>query len=131
MMEPTPELLEDAAKLWKAMGFVNDRHGSVRRLALCLAVRDEAHAASLSDAEARIAELEAALDEKEIASGLTSDGNLWRYWAEKAKDLALKNTGLNRELAEARRERDNAQLAYEAMRDHRALKEKPERRPHE
>lgn len=47
-----------------------------------------------------LAEAREALDEKEIASGLTSDGNLWRYWAAKAKDLALKNAALERALKE-------------------------------
>lgn len=37
-----------------------------------------------------LSEAEAALDEREIASGLTSDGNLWRFWADKAKGLAVK-----------------------------------------
>lgn len=37
-----------------------------------------------------LSEAEAALDEREIASGLTSNGNLWRFWAEKAKDMAVK-----------------------------------------
>lgn len=47
--------------------------------------------------EERIHELEAAIDEKEIASGLTSDGNLWRYWSNIAKGLALKKADLTRE----------------------------------
>ncbi|MBP2508165.1 hypothetical protein J2855_001800 [Agrobacterium tumefaciens] len=37
-----------------------------------------------------LSEAEAALDEREIASGLTSNGNLWRFWAEIAKDMAVK-----------------------------------------
>lgn len=41
-------------------------------------------------AEAMFAEIEAALDAKEIASGLTSDGNLWRFWSQKAKDVVAK-----------------------------------------
>lgn len=50
-------------------------------------------------AEARIAELDAALDEKEVASGLTSNGNLWRFWSTKASALAVRNAELEAELA--------------------------------
>ena len=53
----------------------------------------------------RVAELEAALDEKEIASGLTSYGNLWRFWSTKAKGVAVKLAA-----AEARAEAAEALL---------------------
>jgi hypothetical protein len=49
---------------------------------------------------ARVAELEAALDEKEIASGLTRDGNLWRYWSTKAQALAFKVSDLEQQVLE-------------------------------
>lgn len=38
-------------------------------------------------AEARVAELEAAFDEEERKHGITSDGNLWRFWSVKAREL--------------------------------------------
>lgn len=55
-------------------------------------------------AEARIAELEAALDEKEVASGLTSNGNLWRFWSTKAWSLAVMNAEIEKRLADAERD---------------------------
>jgi len=54
-------------------------------------------------AEARITELEAALDEKEVAAGLTSNGNLWRFWSTKASALAVRNAELEKRLADAER----------------------------
>jgi len=54
-------------------------------------------------AEARIAELETALDEKEVAAGLTSDGNMWRFWSTKASTLAVRNAELEKRLADASR----------------------------
>lgn len=47
------------------------------------------------------------------------------YWKVEAEGERAKVAFRDKRLAEAIRERDNAQLAYEAMRDHRALKEKP------
>lgn len=52
---------------------------------------------------ARIAELEEAIDEKEVASGLTSNGNLWRFWSTKASALAVRNAELEKRLADAER----------------------------
>jgi len=56
---------------------------------------------------ARIAELEAALD-----SGETCDG-MWRFWSDKAQQLAEKNNALHKQLATARAEalREAASLA--------------------
>lgn len=49
-----------------------------------------------------LSEAEAALDEREIASGLTSNGNLWRFWAETAKDMLLKLSEAEKREREAR-----------------------------
>lgn len=70
----------------------------------------------LSDAEARIDRLTVALAE------VQKDRD---YWKVEAEGERAKVAFRDKRLAEAVRERDNAQLAYEAMRDHRALKEKP------
>jgi hypothetical protein len=40
---------------------------------------------------ARIEELEAAIDSIETSNGLTSNGNLWRFWSEKARQQIEKN----------------------------------------
>lgn len=64
-MEPTSEQIEDAAALWKALGFVGDRHGQVRHLAINLAIRDQAHAARISELETGIKRL----SEEEEACG--------------------------------------------------------------
>lgn len=56
-----------------------------------------------------LSEAEAALDEREIASGLTSNGNLWRFWAEKAKDMATKLSEAEKREAEAKRIAANAE----------------------
>lgn len=44
----------------------------------------------LQAAEARIAELEAAIDSAEIVGGLTENGNLWRFWSQRAQETAGK-----------------------------------------
>jgi predicted nuclease with TOPRIM domain len=41
-------------------------------------------------AEAERDELAKAIDSIEIENGITYEGNLWRFWASKAKDLAAK-----------------------------------------
>lgn len=41
-------------------------------------------------AEAERDELQKAIDSIEIENGITYEGNLWRFWASKAKDLAAK-----------------------------------------
>lgn len=70
----------------------------VARLLDEMAVMDK----QIDELRAALSEAREALDEREIASGLTSDGNLWRYWAAKAKDLALKNAALECAIAEKR-----------------------------
>lgn len=47
-------------------------------------------------------ELRMAIDSAEIEHGLTSNGNLWRFWSEKAKETAVENKRLRSELANAR-----------------------------
>lgn len=47
-------------------------------------------ASAIHRLQERVDELEAALDQREVESGLTSDGNLWRFWSQKAKDVAAK-----------------------------------------
>ena len=71
---------------------------------------------AIAERDARIAELEAAIDEKEIASGLTSDGNLWRFWSSKAKDVAAKLAA-----AEARAEAAEALLKEQEAKIERLL----------
>jgi len=39
-------------------------------------------------------ELQKALDSAEIEAGITSNGNLWRFWSWRAKELAVKYTKL-------------------------------------
>jgi len=39
-------------------------------------------------------ELAAAIDSIETSNGLTSNGNLWRFWVEKAREQAKANTAL-------------------------------------
>lgn len=56
-----------------------------------------------------LSEAEAALDEREIASGLTSNGNLWRFWAETAKDMLLKLSEAEKREREAKRIAANAE----------------------
>jgi hypothetical protein len=51
---------------------------------------------------AQLADAQAALDAAEIEHGITSNGNLWRFWAKKARDLAKGNTTLRAQLATAR-----------------------------
>jgi uncharacterized coiled-coil protein SlyX len=48
--------------------------------------------------DARIAELEQAIDSAEIEHGLTSNGNLWRFWSHKAK-VAVAQISVIRELS--------------------------------
>ena len=60
---------------------------------------------AVEDAIEYIEMLEEAVSGAEIAHGLTSDGNLWRFWAEKARHTAAENARLrsllkqNREMA--------------------------------
>jgi len=51
---------------------------------------------------AQLADAQAALDAAEIEHGITSNGNLWRFWSKKASDLAKGNTTLRAQLATAR-----------------------------
>ena len=53
---------------------------------------------------ARIAELEAALDSIETSHGLTSNGNLWRFWSKKGQEVAADNTKLRQNLEHWRQE---------------------------
>lgn len=82
MTEPTDEYLE---KLWEQFSEKSDWEHTIPWTSFNRGYR-WAHA-ELSE---RVAELEAALDQREIDSGLTSDGNLWRFWAGKAKDAVAR-----------------------------------------
>lgn len=44
-------------------------------------------------------ELAAAIDSIETSNGLTSNGNLWRFWAKKSQELLDKNKVLSTQLA--------------------------------
>jgi len=50
----------------------------------------------------RIEEMEAALDSAEIEHGMTSNGNLWRFWSKRACDTAKQNSALEAKLARLR-----------------------------
>jgi hypothetical protein len=50
---------------------------------------------------ARIEELEAVIDSIETSNGLTSNGNLWRFWSEKARQQIEKNAELRAQLENA------------------------------
>jgi hypothetical protein len=50
---------------------------------------------------ARIEELEAAIDSIETSNGLTSNGNLWRFWSEKARQQIEKNAERRAQLEDA------------------------------
>jgi hypothetical protein len=52
------------------------------------------HSADAKTAWAECDELRKAIDSAEIEHGLTSEGNLWRFWSAKAKELAAKNAEL-------------------------------------
>jgi hypothetical protein len=42
----------------------------------------------LKEANDRIEELESAIDSIETSSGLTDNGNMWRFWSKKSTELA-------------------------------------------
>lgn len=42
-------------------------------------------------------DLRGAIDSTEVNAGLTSNGNLWRYWSHKAKETAVNNGDLRQE----------------------------------
>ena len=46
-------------------------------------------------------ELASAIDDIETSHGLTDNGNLWRFWAKTAREIAAKNTNLSAQLAAA------------------------------
>ena len=52
-------------------------------------------------AASRIEELEAANDAAEKSNRISDNGNLWRFWSDKANDLARKNAELAKALRES------------------------------
>jgi multidrug efflux pump subunit AcrA (membrane-fusion protein) len=58
-------------------------------------------AEAITALRAQLADAQAALDAAEIEHGITSNGNLWRFWSKKASDLAKGNTTLRSQLAKA------------------------------
>ena len=90
----TPEAVERAIGMCRAHGL----HGTE---------------AALRALSARVFDLEAAIDSAEAEHGLTSNGNLWRFWSKEARDLASKLTEerARAEAAEAERDALKAQLA--------------------
>jgi hypothetical protein len=65
---------------------------------------------------AQLADAQAALDAAEIEHGITSNGNLWRFWSKKASDLAKGNTTLRAQLATARADAENHRKALQVLR---------------
>lgn len=63
-------------------------------------------------------ELRMAIDRIEIENGITYDGNLWRFWSEKAKELAEKNARLEKErdyaIRWSNKAVDDVKASYEA-----------------
>lgn len=53
---------------------------------------------------ARIVELEAAIDSIETSHGLTSGGNLWRFWSKKSVEVSENNKELRAALEQSRAE---------------------------
>jgi hypothetical protein len=63
----------------------------------------------------QLADAQAALDAAEIEHGITSNGNLWRFWAKKASDLAKGNTTLRSQLATAHQEAARVRMILQAV----------------
>ena len=76
--EVTDEYLDE---LWRKFCEKSDWEHTVARTSF-----NRGYRWAVSDMQERIDDLEATLDKREIDSGLTSDGNLWRFWADKAKE---------------------------------------------
>lgn len=62
-------------------------------------------------------ELKAALDAREIESGLTRDGNLWRFWSQKAKDVASKLAAAEARAQAAEQKLADAERAIQSSSD--------------
>ena len=74
--------------------------------------------AELATARAENELMAKAIDEREIASGLSTNGGFWRWWAAQARDIAAKLDAAHGENARLRAERDAAwQAGAEAMRE--------------
>jgi hypothetical protein len=57
------------------------------------------------EARAELADAQSALDQAEIAGGFTENGNLWRFWSNKAREYIAKSDEVSRKAtaqAEAR-----------------------------
>lgn len=73
--------------------------------------------AELAAARAENELMAKAIDEREIASGLSTNGGFWRWWAAQARDTAAKLDAARAENTRLRAERDAAwQAGAEAMR---------------
>lgn len=74
--------------------------------------------AELAAARAENELMAKAIDEREIASGLSTNGGFWRWWAAQARDTAAKLEAARAENDRLRSERDAAWKAgAEAMRE--------------
>ena len=63
----------------------------------------EDYGIAMHNAANRIEELEAANDAAEKSNRISDNRNLWRFWAEKARELADKNVALRKALKETDR----------------------------
>ena len=61
---------------------------------------------AMIDAAARIEELEAANDAAEKSYRISDNGNMWRFWSDKARELAHRNAELSKMLKETQMDRD-------------------------
>ena len=63
------------------------------------AMTPELFSNGLSPAQAERLAMQAAIDSAEISGSITTDGNLWRFWARMAKDSAAKTKEAQAEIA--------------------------------
>ena len=75
--------------------------------------------AQLEAANLHAAALEAALDSIETSNGLTANGNVWRFWAKQANEIALKLKAANAQLEAANQRADAALEAVAQAEDYR------------
>lgn len=69
----------------------------------------EALSARLAEVEAERDDLAKVIDDTESHYGLSSNGNMWRFWSDKAREIAARNT-------ELRAERDRLAAELDAAR---------------
>jgi len=74
----------------------------------CYAELIAALSAQLEAATARIRELEECLDAAERSNRISDNGNLWRFWSDKSREIAARNTKLSAQLEAANKRADTA-----------------------